>query len=457
MAEAEKQLRYPPAAGRRVTTFAIETWGRLGAEAESVLQQLAAAARRRDQQRDRLAINRIPKWRALIDATNQRRIARRLLAAFLGTDGRPWRPPPLRRDRVHEAKANRLAPGELLTFPHTAIDPRRLHPRTDDSHGKDLDQDQNRHGTMGTASPGGHQPTAPASTAAPHAPLTTQQAASTTATPRDDSSRHRHSAPIPADHFDSTASPSSPQLRNNGSTPSQTHHGSELPQGLHAVSTHECKPRAGWATRESPPCTDSVICLAGLAGEGPNVCTQEMTDLNNRTLNSADHATNSRRPIAHSREVIDAYASDHCTHPGAEPMGVLSDGAISACTGSRSRSTQRSTESSHTACRGRASTPTTKAGRRAALSPWAPRYHSPKCSPSREPMKNDGHDKRGRSRSPTKDETEAPAGQGDPAPFRTRNSRQPEATNAYGHPNRNSAGERAGRQTTTHIPTPTSL
>ena len=189
-------MRYPPAAGRRVTTFAIETWGRLGSEAEQVLQQLAAAARRRDQQRDRLAINRIPKWRALIDATNQRSIARRLLAAFLGTDGRPWRPPPLRRECAHEANTNRLTPGEQLTFPHTGLDPTRLHPWTDGV--PELGPEHGRRGTTGAATPDGRQPAMPASTASPVAPPATQPAAA--GIPRDDTGHHSRSAPPAADY-----------------------------------------------------------------------------------------------------------------------------------------------------------------------------------------------------------------------------------------------------------------
>ena len=37
VAEKDKQQRYPPAGGRVVRTFAMETWGRLGNEAEETL------------------------------------------------------------------------------------------------------------------------------------------------------------------------------------------------------------------------------------------------------------------------------------------------------------------------------------------------------------------------------------------------------------------------------------
>ena len=43
-AETQKLGRYPPRAGRSVTPFAVETWGRLGESAEELLQTLAAEA-----------------------------------------------------------------------------------------------------------------------------------------------------------------------------------------------------------------------------------------------------------------------------------------------------------------------------------------------------------------------------------------------------------------------------
>ena len=50
-AEQEKQARYPSRNGIRVTTFAIETFGRLGNEASETMQKLATAAAERDKLR----------------------------------------------------------------------------------------------------------------------------------------------------------------------------------------------------------------------------------------------------------------------------------------------------------------------------------------------------------------------------------------------------------------------
>ena len=226
-----KQQRYPPAGGRRVTTFTAETWGRLGSEAEQVLQQLAAAARRRDQQRDRLTINRIPKWRALIDATNQRSIARRLLGAFLGTDGKPWRPPAYRRDCAYEANTNRLNAGEQMTYPHTGLDPARLQ-WTDDVRG--AEQGDCRPSTISTA-------TADQQPRTQHAP--TQIGLS--------QNRHAHTDTSPVTSHQVTAEASQSTRHADGITPSQTPYGSDLPQGLHAANTHECKQLAGRAIRHA--------------------------------------------------------------------------------------------------------------------------------------------------------------------------------------------------------------
>ena len=264
MAEAEKQQRYPPAAGRRVTTLAVETWGRMGAVAEQVLQQLAAAARRRDQQRDRLAVNRIPKWRALIDATNQRSIARRILGAFLGSDGKPWRPPPYRRDAAHEANTHRLTAGEQMTFPHTGLDPARLHQWTDNVHGGGKGND--RRGTTTTQAPAGP----------PQTPLTPLRTRAETSPPR-------RAAPFPVSNHNATAAPSQSYQHDSCRTPSQTPHGSTYPQGLHAVKAHELEQPAGPATCNRTPYNTCLICLASPAGEGPNVCTREMTDFATHT------------------------------------------------------------------------------------------------------------------------------------------------------------------------------
>ena len=333
MAEAEKQQRYPPAAGRRVTTFAVETWGRLGAEAEQVLQQLAAAARRRDQQRDRLAVNRIPKWRALIDATNQRSIARRILGAFLGSDGKPWRPPPYRRDAAHEANTHRLTACEQMTFPHTGLDPARLHQWTDNVHGGGKGND--RRGTTTTQAPAGP----------PQTPLTPLRTRAETSPPR-------RAAPFPVSNHNATAAPSQSYQHDSCRTPSQTPHGSTYPQGLHAVNAHELEQPAGPAPCNRTPYNTCLICLASPAREGPNVCTREMTDFATHT-----------QPATQCRHLLHRGPTSSCPDPdhvhAAEPielaMETLSDGAVSACTGSRSRSSKRSAYSGPTAHRNRGS------------------------------------------------------------------------------------------------------
>ena len=234
MAEVEKQQRYPPAGGRRVTTFAVETWGRLGPEAEQVIQQLAGAARRRDQQRDRLAVNRVPKWRALIDATNQRSIARRLLGAFLGTDGKPWRPPPYRRDRAHEANTHRLSPGELMTYPHTGLDPARLQPWRDDNHGANQGNDGRAMTTTVAADQPQrdqpHRPPQPQPQPQTNAHFDTNQPTWTAACAA--SSNLAHDAALRQPHIEFRP-------------PLPTPHGNELPYWLHAVNTRESPRPAG--------------------------------------------------------------------------------------------------------------------------------------------------------------------------------------------------------------------
>ena len=91
-AAEEKRERYPPRSGRQVVPFAMETWGRLDAEAESLLQQLAAAAtlhaRRRGQAATAGAFLR--RWRAILDACLQRSMAASLTAARLGLPGKPF-------------------------------------------------------------------------------------------------------------------------------------------------------------------------------------------------------------------------------------------------------------------------------------------------------------------------------------------------------------------------------
>ena len=90
-AEREKQRRYPPAAGRRVHTVALEGWGRLGAEGEAVLLTLKAAADARDHRSGHVPHGRLARWRALIDATVQRGIARCIDFCRVGPPGHAWR------------------------------------------------------------------------------------------------------------------------------------------------------------------------------------------------------------------------------------------------------------------------------------------------------------------------------------------------------------------------------
>ena len=71
--------------------FAVETWGRLGDAAESLLQQLAAAATRHGRRRGHEvdAGSRLTRWRAILDASLQRSVAEMLIAARCGLPGRP--------------------------------------------------------------------------------------------------------------------------------------------------------------------------------------------------------------------------------------------------------------------------------------------------------------------------------------------------------------------------------
>ena len=86
-AEQEKSERYPAASGRRVTPFAVETWGRLGLSAEALLVHLAAAAARRDMWRGRVDVLRLRRWRGQLDATLQRGVSAALIAAHEGLPG----------------------------------------------------------------------------------------------------------------------------------------------------------------------------------------------------------------------------------------------------------------------------------------------------------------------------------------------------------------------------------
>ena len=74
-----------------VVPFAVETWGRLGAEAESLLETLAAAASRRATLKGQLcsASGYLKRWRAALDAVAQRGVAMSLSSAYGGLAGRP--------------------------------------------------------------------------------------------------------------------------------------------------------------------------------------------------------------------------------------------------------------------------------------------------------------------------------------------------------------------------------
>ena len=90
-AEMRKWQRYPAAGGRMVVPFAVETWGRLGDEAESLLETLAAAASRRANLRGHScsATGYLKRWRAALDAVAQRGVAMSLTSAYVGLAGRP--------------------------------------------------------------------------------------------------------------------------------------------------------------------------------------------------------------------------------------------------------------------------------------------------------------------------------------------------------------------------------
>jgi hypothetical protein len=87
--ELEKQVRYPPAAGRSVWALAHETFGRLGERAEDLLKQCAAIVVRRSHRRGRQPGNVLRNWRARLDATLARGLAAQLHQACNGTPGQP--------------------------------------------------------------------------------------------------------------------------------------------------------------------------------------------------------------------------------------------------------------------------------------------------------------------------------------------------------------------------------
>ena len=80
-AERDKQKRYPPSAGIRVTTLAAETFGRLGPEAEELLANAAAATVRRNQSRGLPAGRPLQRWRAAISAFVAKSVARTIRSA----------------------------------------------------------------------------------------------------------------------------------------------------------------------------------------------------------------------------------------------------------------------------------------------------------------------------------------------------------------------------------------
>eukprot|EP00929_Paragymnodinium_shiwhaense_P021813 TRINITY_DN14119_c0_g3_i1.p1 TRINITY_DN14119_c0_g3~~TRINITY_DN14119_c0_g3_i1.p1 ORF type:complete len:260 (+),score=27.98 TRINITY_DN14119_c0_g3_i1:2-781(+) len=90
-AEEQKQKRYPPSAGRQVRPFAMEAWGRLGADAEELLQTLAAEATLHARRRGHAATAStfLRRWRATLDAVLHKGIANSLLASRTGLAGRP--------------------------------------------------------------------------------------------------------------------------------------------------------------------------------------------------------------------------------------------------------------------------------------------------------------------------------------------------------------------------------
>ena len=90
IAEDDKQSRYPPAGGRKVIAFAVETWGRLGESAEELLPLLAEAATLRARRRgqDATAGSFLRRWRAMLDGCLQRGVAAALLSATHGLAGR---------------------------------------------------------------------------------------------------------------------------------------------------------------------------------------------------------------------------------------------------------------------------------------------------------------------------------------------------------------------------------
>ena len=89
-AEREKEARYPAAGGRSIWAVMHETWGRLGQQAEVLLDTCAAAARQA-YRRGRNCTNILRVRRAKLDAALHRDVATQLCAAMSGLPGRPHR------------------------------------------------------------------------------------------------------------------------------------------------------------------------------------------------------------------------------------------------------------------------------------------------------------------------------------------------------------------------------
>ena len=83
-AAENKQRRYLAQHGRKVSTFAMESWGRVGEEGEAILDVIAGAASRYDLFRGRYSRGRLTRWRCILDGTLQHGIAKALLAARYG-------------------------------------------------------------------------------------------------------------------------------------------------------------------------------------------------------------------------------------------------------------------------------------------------------------------------------------------------------------------------------------
>ena len=321
IAEVEKQQRYRPAGGRKVTTFAIESWGRLGPEAEQTLQMLSAAARRRDQQRDKLALNRIPKWRALIDATNQRSIARRLLGAFLGTDGKPWRPPPHRRDPHHEANTNRLGPGQLLTYPYH-------NGQSDiDNRWNDAPIYRATQAFMTPTQPVPMNEMRDGSADAQENALGSHVAGNPITQQRIDQQQHDRQQPTPQMHPPPAGSQPTTRVPAIGGAVKQPNTG----RPAESAEWHNC-----------------VICLSSAAADGLNVLAYKMPDHTAYRPTQhpiQDQATNTRHSCHHDHQNDHQDGQRPDTHNGITGEITDGEGDISACTGSRSRSGHRSSSS----------------------------------------------------------------------------------------------------------------